>query len=340
MGEENEYSDVIHKIMKITNQILKIPAVTCNEKPLISYLKQVAEKKGYNTEIVKGALIVNKNEGKRDFLFTCHIDRNGIIKSDSGLEYSYYKLKKDLGKKVIGNERDLYLHGLLHTNTNVIAYNPKDGVKSNSYKIKRFDIDSTKKEVTYKLDKKPKKNEEVFMFDSKVEFDKDSFYGQIDNAISVSIILYLIENHMLNHTAIFSINEEIGLSEEGIIAYSKNRGGHNKIISFDTSPYQEFTMKKEGFLVLRKGDSVSVFDPKTINVIERILKKLKIPFEYKNPKVGITEIGRLIEKSKGKYKGASLQLPTLNYHTVYETATLTSLSNYVRTIIELTSSQA
>ena len=44
--------------------------------------------------------------------------------------------------------------------------------------------------------------------------------------------------------------------------------------------------------------------------------------------LGSTELGRLVEGTEGKWNGATVQIPTLMYHTSNETTTSQAIENY------------
>jgi hypothetical protein len=46
--------------------------------------------------------------------------------------------------------------------------------------------------------------------------------------------------------------------------------------------------------------------------------------------LGSTELGKLIKNTAGRWSGASVQIPTLMYHTSNETTSLAAIGNYYR----------
>jgi putative aminopeptidase FrvX len=51
--------------------------------------------------------------------------------------------------------------------------------------------------------------------------------------------------------------------------------------------------------------------------------------------LGTTELGRIISATKGKIQGATLQIPTIGYHTVNETASKKSVDSVIKILTEL-----
>ncbi|MDA3855618.1 MAG: hypothetical protein PF569_05130, partial [Candidatus Woesearchaeota archaeon] len=173
---------------------------------------------------------------------------------------------------------------------------------------------------------------EVFALESKIKTKDDLFFGQIDNVISVAVLYYILKNFDFKQEIIFTTGEEIGVSYQNVLEYMKDKKEILDIITLDTSPYENFNNKKVGFLTLRKGDENGKFNIELVNQIEKILIENSVSINFKSSKKGITELGRMSSESNGKLNGATIQLPTMNYHTTYETSTMKSLENYFKII--------
>jgi len=103
----------------------------------------------------------------------------------------------------------------------------------------------------------------------------------------------------------------------------------------DTSPFSDFKGKEDGFLVLRYGDENGLFDKKLVDDIKDFLDSEDVSYVFKPSHLGMTELGRIIENTNGKINGCTIQLPSLNYHTAFETSTIQSLENYTKVILKL-----
>lgn len=222
---------------------------------------------------------------------------------------------------------------LRYVKENVISYDEVSGKKLNRFKVMRYDLDWKNHSIYFTLDNTPSKNEKKFMLESSISIFENKFSGQIDNVISAATIFYMIESATLEQEAIFTCGEEFGNSHHSIIDYYKEFDIKNKnLIILDTSPYADFIDKDEGFLVLRYGDERNGFDQELTNEIKKKLEIENIAFEFKPSFMGRTELGKVSKETKGLINGTTLQIPTTNYHTTYETATLASLRNYFKII--------
>jgi hypothetical protein len=245
--------------------------------------------------------------------------------------------------------------GLRHTHEKIKSYNPNTGKILRSYETGRYDISIKDKKVIFDTIKPLKRGDNIFMFDSGINFNKKLISGQIDNVISAATIFVLMEERLFTQEAIFTTGEEIGESwkciqdyyvKNNLLKKSKSTEtlvddmglAFNKkldLVVIDTSPYLGLDEKPRGFLTLRNGDERGGFDEKQFREIKRILKRKNIPIDLKPSDTGNTELGKLTKETKGKINGITLQLPTTNYHTTYETCTKESLKNYYRVIKKL-----
>ncbi len=321
---------VVKEILNITNDFLKVPSVICYEKPFLNYLNKKISKLGYKTILKENYLIVKPKENiNSKYLFSAHIDRQGLVRNkDNKLEYAAFYFKKINNSEFKKDYYDFYLScAQRYVNDNIISYSKK------KTKITRYNLDWKNKLVTFHTLKNLKG--EVFGFDSKIQVKDNLFFGQIDNVISVAVLFYLLKTTNFNCEIIFTTQEEIGKSYLNVLDYLKNRDSKLDIITLDTSPYENFNEYEKGFLTLREGDENGTFNLDLVNKIEEFLKKQKVPIHFKSKEMGMTELGRISTESKGKFNGASIQLPTLNYHTNYETSTFESLGSYLKVIKEL-----
>lgn len=252
------------------------------------------------------------------------------------LDERFLKFRNIIGKKTIKFEReegDLFYTTFASrfVNLDVSSYDKNTGEIFKDYKILRSEVDVNKRYVEFHLNKEINGNEKYFMLKSEINILKNKFFGQIDNVISVATLFYLLEKKDFSQEIIFTTKEEIGQSWKNLIDYNSDL----KIISLDTSPYPSFKNKELGFLTFRRGDENGMFDEDLVEKLIFNANEQKIPYHFKPYDFGQTELGNAITNSNEKINGVTLQLPTMNYHTTYETSTLESLENYIKLIEKL-----
>lgn len=315
----------VKSVLKICDDFLKIPSVISFETPFLEYLDKKISKLGYKTVLKQEYLVVKpKTDVRTKYLFSAHIDRQGVVRNDKGdLEYAAFYFKKKNKSDFKREDIDFFEKvAVRHVNDYLYSYDKKKS------KILRYDLDYKKKLVNFDIEKNF--NGEVFGFESKIGIKEDLFFAQIDNVISAAVLYYVLKNYDFNQEIIFTTKEEIGRSYLNVLDYLKNRKSKIDIITLDTSPYENFNNKDDGFLTLREGDENGKFNLNLVMSIKKFLEDESIPIHFKPYDLGSTELGRISTESKGKFNGASIQLPTMNYHTTYESAMISSLENYLK----------
>jgi putative aminopeptidase FrvX len=305
----------------IKNENGKIEYATnyLKRKKNLSFKREEIEK--YEQKLNK---FLNENLKGIDTLIT---DNFLVFKSDNYDNLKFFK--QDSGES-------FEKLALRYVNHSITSYNKNTGEKLGKYKTKNYSLNVKKHIVEYRLDKVVKPNEEVFMLNSNIETFEDKFSGQIDNVISVALLFFLLEKGDFDNQIIFTCEEEIGESYKYIISHFKNLEDKSskKLIVLDTSPYYDFQDKEKGFITLRNGDERGKFEDSFFDLINKIISKLHLPCEIKESFIGRTELGKVMLNST-KIIGTTIQLPTTNYHTIYETSTIKSLENYYKLISNL-----
>jgi hypothetical protein len=339
----------------------------------LKYLKKKAEEQGYTTDITRRYLAVFPKK-KSKVILSSHIDRHGFIKNEEGnIEYLAFYLRKKLGipfkfEKIEDKEKELITKNsdflltdsfLLwkhndtkikflrdgrtwffektaerHSRENIYSYNPITGETINHYTLIRSDTNVLKKEVLFTPNKPLKDEDSIFAINAPLFQSNNLISGQIDNVISAAVLFTLLEEQELTSTLLFTTQEEIGNSYQSIVEFYKKHSGE-KLYIIDTSPYENLEKGEKGFLTLREGDERGGFSREMGKEIKNILKEMKIPYDIKPSCIGNTELGAVVEHTNGKLNGTTLQLPTTNYHTSFETCTKESLNNYYKVLKKL-----
>ena len=152
--------------------------------------------------------------------------------------------------------------------------------------------------------------------------------------------MVLLQHKLISGTIIFTTLEEVGQSYKQVVEFCSNPEyekyySNKKLLILDTSPYDTFIGKNEGFLTLRYGDENGGFDTQLVEEMKSIVENNNIAYDFKPSFMGKTELGHVSTHTNGKINGATLQLPTLNYHTSHENCTLLSLENYAKILVKL-----
>ena len=169
-------------------------------------------------------------------------------------------------------------------------------------------------------------------------FEDSHLKGQIDNVISLGVVYELFKQGFQG-TAILATEEEIGKSWLHIKAYLElEKAETQNLIVIDTSPYADQDIIEEGHIVFRGRDMSGKFNKTLVQLLRNRADDLGLSYQVKDEvmlasgktveQLGSTELGRLIQNTDGKWNGATVQIPTLMYHTSNETTTTQAIENY------------
>ena len=342
----------LQKIISKTSEYLKIPAVVRFEQPFMNHLADDFNKSGYDIEKKDKLLVVRKKGLRSPKILTAHIDRHGIVVNEKGKnEYAAFNAKKHYGEENESSEKVFKKSGERFINESVYAYD-SDGRKIEEGKVKNYSYDFKAKNVFFDIDgfdKLPSGTPIAYI--SSLARKSGDISSQIDNAISIAVA-YQLANDGFDGTLLFSTEEEIGRSWQHIANYLQSQNTSSKeIITLDTTPYDDPRAISEGLIVFRNKDENAEFSPDLIKRLKNNCDNQGIRYEMKDEiiesqnaqlpkgkkpkKLGKTELGRIIQHTKGEFNGVTVQLPTTNYHTNHETTSELALDNYYKTLKRL-----
>ena len=172
----------------------------------------------------------------------------------------------------------------------------------------------------------------------KAEQDDEFLKGQIDNVVSIGVIYTLFQNGFQG-TVLLSNEEEIGKSWVHITNWlTQNDIQTKELIILDTSPYRESDPIEQNMVILRNRDKSATFNTELVTKLEKRCKELGMAYQIKDDyllslglstaDLGSTELGRVIDNTDGLWSGATVQIPTLEYHTSYETTNRGCIESY------------
>ena len=255
-------------------------------------------------------------------------------------------LKKKYGNSIDAEEEVFEKAATRYDKEDIYAYDAKTGKELSRGKILRGNYNFEEKFVRYAvlgLEDVPIGTPLALV--SELFVRDDYFFSQIDNAVSVAVALQLIEDGF-DGTVIFSTEEEIGRSWMYVEDYLIEQNMETQeLLVLDTTPFGEMTPIDGGLVVLRYRDETGVFNKELVEQLVALCEREHIEYELKDKYIacvnkdlvekgldeksyGHTELGRLVEHTKGKINGATVQIPSVNYHTNQELSSLISLENY------------
>lgn len=340
------------RIVAKANEYLDFPSVVGHETPFLDYLARDFSALGKTTARHKNLCVIEMGDGP---IFLAHVDRHGAIANAQGdIIYAAHAIKSDK------YDQDVYA-SLAFTDTiddrfsgeEVYAYDRKTGGR-----IAYGDVLSADRHadgvIALKTDNLPALPDGTpIAFARHLNRDTGGFIsGQLDNPISAAVLRIATE-FGLKGTIVFTAEEEIGRSAEHFLSWAQQHwGARQDLIILDTTPFDGSATSLAGAVILRRRDATAAFDEDMVTRIESAASSVGSPIIFKDsfldaenkardrrgetPKsLGLTELGKIIQASEGAFTGATLQVPTFNYHSNQESTTPRALCQFARTLFAL-----
>ena len=334
----------------ILKQLVRVPSVVGAEHSFFMFIKRELEEIGIKVEYYDGVLVSYGSEPTSGYI-SAHADRHGLIcTGHNEFQYAAFIAKNKADLTGDSNSEQL-LHNFTSrfVNERVQAYQPYSGTYLGLGVIKEAYLCERRNNIIFKVDGFDHLFPSIpIAFVDKLEIKDGLVSAQLDNVISIALIIYMY--HLgYKGTAFFTASEEAGKSWRFLLEWFRRFDiKTNELLVLDTSPYSSLAEMENLDIVLRNRDANAVFKSPLKNKIKNIAIKANIRYHFKdsylknkmrvdntNFSLGTTELGRLIHATKGEIQGATLQLPTIGYHTVNETTSEKTIKSMLDILHEL-----
>lgn len=314
-----------------------IPAVTLFESPMLWYLQRYIYTKNHNKIASDRFLAFRPLKKNNHTLLTVHVDRLGLVYTGGKITYSNYYGYETYGEKY----KPIDIFGSRFVGQKVVAYEPHRGTPIAEGVVKSFTISDSDK-MCFKvrgLSRKIRTYPIPITYHSPINVDNRTISGQLDNILGIYVAYYLLKLQT-GYTVLFTTEEEIGKSWHYISQFL-DKYKYRNLIVLDTSSISGLSDVNETDVVVRTSDDRAVFSRDLVDKILCVTNdhKFRYLLKTKSPKGkkirNITEIGRLLGQKRHKFRGATVQFPTINYHTNYETVALKSIKAVITTLLDL-----
>ncbi|WP_419764158.1 MAG: peptidase M42 [Arcobacter sp.] len=341
----------MEKFYDILKQLIRTPSVVGAEHPFFIKVKRELEELDLNVEYYDGVLVAKGNVPQSGYI-SGHADRHGLIcTGHNEFQYAAFIAKNQADLRGNSNSEKLLKNlEMRFMEQKVQAYEPWSGSYLGMGIIKDAFLCTRRKNIIFKID-----GLEHLLPGSAIAFtdtlkidDNDLVSAQLDNVISIAIILYMY--HLgYQGTAFFTASEEAGKSWRFLLEYFRRFDiTTDELLVLDTSPYSKVDDITNLDIVLRNKDENAKFKSPLEAKIKKIVIENDISYHYKDAylenimatagtkgSLGVTELGRIIDATQGEIQGTTLQIPTIGYHTVEETTTKKSIDTMVFILSQL-----
>lgn len=335
-----DIEQILASVIAKTDEYLKIPSVVGHEKPFLDHLHGEYEALGY-TVIRDDNIVSVSGKNPDSFILSAHVDRHGILSIGGGdYRYAAHAVKNYKYNEETSSEKQAHLEDIcrMFDSEDVYAYGRWSGDIITSGQVKLCHYCSDRSNLIFKIEGMDEIPEGIPVSYAHDSVEKDDYIaGQLDNALSVALIYGLFEAGFQG-TAVFTAEEEIGKSWKHLANFMNAREIEtDRLIVLDTSPYSDSSHADEGIIVLRNRDSFGAFNIDMVTALKATCDRLNLAYDLKDKtlmaqgktetQLGRTELGRLIDETKRRWDGATVQIPTFNYHTNRESTTKSAISN-------------
>ena len=332
---------MIRIIIEKTQQYLSIPSVVGHEGFFMQHLYEDFKKAGLFAYKHEGVLEVHGKDAK-SAIICAHIDRHGLIcLGDHDYVYAAQYMKEiKYGENNLSSRAEVEGIASRFEGERVYAYHPDTGEVLGRGVIEACYPDLRNHDALFDVAGVGRLEQNVpLAYERQARFGDGILSGQIDNVVSLAVV-YALFAAGFEGTALLTCEEEIGKSWIPIAQYLE--GSHtrvtDRVIVLDTSPYNDGAVIEEGPVILRNRDKSEVYNAALVGDLKTRCRDLGLPFRVKDEdllakgktvaQLGSTELGRLVQGTKGQCSGATVQIPTLMYHTSNETTTQAAIENY------------
>ena len=344
LQETEGKSAEICRFLDILKQLIRTPSVVGSEHSFFLSLKRELEEIGIKATLHEGLLVAEGNEPETGMI-SAHIDRHGLVcTGPNEFQYAAYitQNRGDLtGESVSEKTYQDIIGRFMHQR--VQAYEPWSGAYLGLGTIDNAFMCERRSNLLFNVSglEHLHAGTPVAYVDT-LTYEDGYLSAQLDNVLSVAIILFLYERGYQGR-AFFTAQEEVGKSWRFLLEWFR---GHDlttdSLLVLDTSPYPSRESADAQHIVLRDKDSNANFVSPLNKQIESICNQLSVKYGYKDNFIeelnkeflaqgkppytlGSTEMGRLAKESDGSIQGTTFQLPTTGYHTTAETVSLDAL---------------
>ena len=332
---------MIETVIRKTLEYMAVPSVVGYEKPFMAYLKQDFKKLGLSAFIHEGLLEVHGAEPGSNYV-CAHIDRHGLISLGDD-EYVYaaqYMKEIKYGENNPTSRKEIEGLAKRFEGEDIYAYHPDDGHVISRGKIEACYPNMLNEDALFYVEGFGLIDKNVpISYARAAKYENGLLRGQIDNVVCVAAIYALYEAGYQG-SALFACEEEIGKSWSFIAQFLE--AAHietERLLVLDTSPFSDMSVIEAGDIVFRNRDKSAVFNAELIGELKARCTEKGLSYLVKDEvlvaqgkqidELGSTERGRLVQGLDGRWNGATIQIPTMMYHTSYETTSRSALEHFM-----------
>jgi len=335
----------LSEFLDILKPLVREPSVVGAEDSFFRVLRRELEEVGVQVTYFQGALVA---QGKRpnDLYLSAHIDRHGLVCTGPN-EFQYAAFVASNQGENMAESVSAHMLNLIEDRfqgQRVQAHIPYAGTYLGQGKITRSFVCPRRKNLIFEVDGLAflQPGTPVSFLD-RLKVEDGLVSCQLDNVVSAALILYLFRQGFQG-TGMFTAGEESGRSWRYALSwFQRHEITTERLVVLDTSPYATRADAEAQQLTLRRKDASGSFSESMTQELVDACDSLGLTYGFKDEYIeqqnltrsrpyplGRTELGRIAAATAGTINGSTLQIPTTEYHTANETASLDTIAAVLR----------
>ena len=344
---ENLYAE-LGEFLDILKLLIREPAVVGNEDAFFRVLRRELEEIGLKIEHYHGVLVAQGNDPHSLFL-SAHIDRHGLLCTGPN-EFQYAAFIAGNRGEVMGDSVSEYMLNTIENRfqgQRVQAHMPYVGTYLGQGEITNSYVCPERGNLIFEVEGLEFLQPGIpVSFLDRLQIEDGLISAQLDNVVSAAMVIYLFRRGFQG-TALFTAQEESGRSWRYTLAwFQQQRLTTQRLVILDTSPYATREEAEAQQITLRHKDANGDFSEEMTQELVDRCKSLGLTYGFKDEYIteknltrskpyplGRTELGRVASATDGEISGTTLQIPTTEYHTVTETASLSAIAGLMQLLM-------
>lgn len=342
------HSPELSEFLDILKPLIREPSVVGTEDSFFRVLRRELEEVGVQVEYFHGVLVAQGNRPHELYL-SAHVDRHGLLCTGPN-EFEYAAFIAGNQGENMGESVSAHMLGLIEdrfAGQRVQAHMPYTGTYLGQGRITRSFVCPRRKNLIFEVDGLSflQPGTPVSFLD-RLRVENGLISCQLDNVVSAALMIYLFRKGFQG-TGMFTAEEESGRSWRYALSYFRRQQiTTQRLIVLDTSPYATREDADAQQIALRQRDANGAFSESMTQELARTCDALGLSYGFKDEYIerqnttrahpyplGRTELGRIAVATDGVINGSTLQIPTTEYHTASETASLSSIAAVLRLLM-------
>jgi putative aminopeptidase FrvX len=344
----NGFSPELHEFLDILKPLIREPAVVGHEDSFLRVLRRELEELGVQVQYYHGVLVA---QGTRphDLFLSAHIDRHGLLCTGPN-EFQYAAFIAGNQGEAMGESVSEHMLQTIENRfqgRRVQAHLPYTGTYLGQGEITHSYICPERRNLIFEvkgLDFLQPGTPVSFL--DRLQISEGLISAQLDNVVSAALLIYLFRQGFQG-TGLFTAQEESGRSWRYTLSwFQRQRLTTQRLVVLDTSPYATREDADAQQVTLRHRDANGLFSEDMTWELKNRCEEMGLSYGFKDEYItlqnqtrsksyplGRTELGRIALATGGAINGTTLQIPTTEYHTVTETASLSAVTGVMQLLM-------